>query len=64
MNSNRYNVFRNRGVKMATKEQFLRDYIKAIRSGNAAVFGGAGLFCIEYNFAEVLKWCEKECKTF
>lgn len=28
---------------MATKEQFLRDYIKAIRSGNAAVFGGAGL---------------------
>ena len=20
-------------------------------------------FCIEYNFAEVLKWCEKECKN-
>lgn len=28
---------------MATKNQFLRDYIKAIRDGNAAVFAGAGL---------------------
>ena len=28
---------------MATKEQFLREYIKAIRNGNAAVFAGAGL---------------------
>lgn len=28
---------------MATKEQFLREYIKAIRDGNAAVFAGAGL---------------------
>lgn len=28
---------------MATKKQFLRDYIKAIRDGNAAVFAGAGL---------------------
>lgn len=28
---------------MATKKQFLRDYIKAIREGNAAVFAGAGL---------------------
>lgn len=28
---------------MATKKQFLREYIKAIRDGNAAVFAGAGL---------------------
>ena len=28
---------------MATKEQFLREYIKVIRDGNAAVFAGAGL---------------------
>lgn len=28
---------------MATKEQFLREYIKSIRDGNAAVFAGAGL---------------------
>ena len=28
---------------MATKKQFLREYIKAIREGNAAVFAGAGL---------------------
>ena len=28
---------------MATKKQFLRVYIKAIRDGNAAVFAGAGL---------------------
>lgn len=28
---------------MITKEQFLREYIKAIRDGNAAVFAGAGL---------------------
>lgn len=28
---------------MATKQQFLREYIKAIRDGNAAVFAGAGL---------------------
>ena len=28
---------------MATKEQFLREYIKAIKDGNAAVFAGAGL---------------------
>ncbi len=28
---------------MATKEQFLREYIKAIRDGNAAIFAGAGL---------------------
>lgn len=28
---------------MATKNQFLREYIKAIRDGNAAVFAGAGL---------------------
>lgn len=28
---------------MATKRQFLREYIKAIRNGNAAVFAGAGL---------------------
>ena len=28
---------------MATRKQFLREYIKAIRDGNAAVFAGAGL---------------------
>jgi hypothetical protein len=28
---------------MATKSQFLREYVKAIRDGNAAVFAGAGL---------------------
>lgn len=28
---------------MATKEQFLRKYIKSIRDGNAAIFAGAGL---------------------
>ncbi len=28
---------------MATEQQFLREYIKAIRDGNAAVFAGAGL---------------------
>lgn len=28
---------------MATKKQFLREYLKAIRDGNAAVFAGAGL---------------------
>ena len=28
---------------MATKKQFLREYIKALRDGNAAVFAGAGL---------------------
>lgn len=28
---------------MATKKQFLREYVKAIRDGNAAVFAGAGL---------------------
>lgn len=28
---------------MATKQQFLREYVKAIRDGNAAVFAGAGL---------------------
>lgn len=28
---------------MATKRQFLREYVKAIRDGNAAVFAGAGL---------------------
>lgn len=28
---------------MATKQQFIREYIKAIRDGNAAVFAGAGL---------------------
>ena len=28
---------------MATKKQFLREYIKAIRDGNAAIFAGAGL---------------------
>lgn len=28
---------------MATKKQFLREYIKAIRDGNAVVFAGAGL---------------------
>ena len=28
---------------MATKKQFLREYIKSIRDGNAAVFAGAGL---------------------
>lgn len=28
---------------MVTKEQFLREYIKSIRDGNAAVFAGAGL---------------------
>lgn len=28
---------------MATKKQFLREYTKAIRNGNAAVFAGAGL---------------------
>lgn len=28
---------------MATKKQFFREYIKAIRNGNAAVFAGAGL---------------------
>lgn len=28
---------------MATKKQFFREYIKAIRDGNAAVFAGAGL---------------------
>lgn len=28
---------------MATKTQFVRDYVKAIRDGNAAVFAGAGL---------------------
>ncbi|MBQ7274515.1 MAG: SIR2 family protein [Clostridiales bacterium] len=28
---------------MATKKQFIREYVKAIRNGNAAVFGGAGL---------------------
>ena len=32
-----------RGADMATKHQFLREYIKAIREGNAAVFAGAGL---------------------
>lgn len=32
-----------RGVDMATKKQFLREYIKSIRDGNAAVFAGAGL---------------------
>ena len=31
------------GTQMATKKQFLREYIKAIRDGNAAVFAGAGL---------------------
>lgn len=30
-------------VDLATKEQFLREYIKAIRDGNAAIFAGAGL---------------------
>ena len=28
---------------MATPKQFLREYVKAIRDGNAAVFAGAGL---------------------
>lgn len=28
---------------MTTKKQFIRDYVKAIRDGNAAVFAGAGL---------------------
>lgn len=28
---------------MGTKKQFIRDYVKAIRDGNAAVFAGAGL---------------------
>ena len=28
---------------MATKKQFLREYIKAIRDGNAAVFAGGGV---------------------
>ena len=28
---------------MATKKAFLREYIKAIRDGNAALFAGAGL---------------------
>lgn len=28
---------------MATKKQFIREYIKAIRDGNAALFAGAGL---------------------
>ena len=28
---------------MATKSRFLKEYIKAIRDGNAAVFAGAGL---------------------
>lgn len=32
-----------RSIYMATKKQFLREYIKAIRDGNAAVFAGAGL---------------------
>ncbi len=31
------------GVDMATKKQFLRNYVKAIKDGNAAVFAGAGL---------------------
>ena len=30
-------------IKIATKKQFLREYIKAIKDGNAAVFAGAGL---------------------
>ena len=28
---------------MVTPKQFLREYVKAIRDGNAAVFAGAGL---------------------
>lgn len=31
------------GVDMATKKHFLRNYVKAIKDGNAAVFAGAGL---------------------
>lgn len=28
---------------MATRKAFFRDYIKAIRDGNAALFAGAGV---------------------
>ena len=28
---------------MATRKQFIREYVKAIRDGNAAIFAGAGL---------------------
>ena len=32
---------------MATPKQFLREYVKAIRDGNAAVFAGAGFYFLQ-----------------
>lgn len=37
------NITSQRGALYGDKKQFLREYIKAIRNGNAAVFAGAGL---------------------
>ena len=41
--SSRPNYRLREKVKMATQRTFLKEYIKAIRDGNAAVFAGAGL---------------------
>lgn len=45
------------GKSWSQKKQFLRDYVKALRDGNAAVFADEGLSRIfgyvEYGFAKV-----------